>query len=93
MNCELCQLVAGDVKTRFYYRDKTCTIVDCLTCHIPMVVLNHHGPASNREKRLMKAVVNYVFGYESIRTEPRRIFDHEHYHIIGAKYRLKSRIK
>lgn len=86
MACELCQLVAGDIKTRLYYRNKTCTIVDCATCHIPMVVLNRHGSASEQEKRLMMATIDYLFDYESIRTEPRKIGDHEHWHIIGAKY-------
>jgi len=87
MACELCQLVAGDIKTRLYYKNKTCTIVDCATCLIPMVVLNHHGAATEQEKRLMMASINALFSYESIRTEPRKIPDHIHYHIIGAKYR------
>jgi len=84
--CELCDLVGGNIKTRFYYKNKTCTIVDCSTCHIPMCVLNHHGAASEVEKRLMMATVNYLFSYESIRTTPRKISDHEHWHLEGAKY-------
>ncbi len=86
MTCELCDLVSGNIRTRFYYRDKTCTIVDCSTCGIPMVVLNHHGQASDLEKRLMMADVKYLFIYESIRTEPRKIKDHEHWHLEGARY-------
>lgn len=87
--CELCDLVTGDIKTRLYYKNKTCTIVDCLTCGEgrPMVVLNHHGYASEGEKRLMMAVVDYLFEYQSIRTTPRRILNHEHWHLEGAKYR------
>ena len=86
--CELCKLVNGNIKTRFYYKNKICVIVDCLTCgpgHA-MVVLNHHGLANGEEKRLMMATVNYLFAYESIRYEPRKIADHEHWHIEGAKY-------
>lgn len=86
MACELCQLVAGDIKTRLYYKNKTCTIVDCATCLIPMVVLNHHGSATEQEKRLMMATIDALFEYESIRTEARRVPGHEHWHIIGAKY-------
>lgn len=86
MDCELCDLVAGNIKTRKYYRNKTCTIVDCLTCGVPMCVLNHHGLADEGEEHLMLAAINYLFEYQSIRTEPRKIRDHTHYHIIGAKY-------
>lgn len=86
MSCELCALVAGNIKTRKYYRNKTCTIVDCLTCGVPMCVLNHHGLADEQEKHLMMSVINYLFEYQSIRTEPRKIRDHTHWHIIGAKY-------
>lgn len=86
MGCELCDLVGGNVITRQYYRNKTCIIVDCATCHIPMAVIRHHGPASELEKRLMMAAINYLFEYKSIRTTPRKITDHEHWHIEGAKY-------
>ena len=85
--CELCNLASGDIKTRLYYKNKVCTIVDCLTCGIPMCVLNHHGSATEQEKRLMMAVINSLFEYESIRTTPRRILDHEHWHLEGASYR------
>lgn len=86
MACELCDLVAGDVKTRFYYKNKTCIIVDCLTCHIPMAVLAHHGAASEREKGLIMNAIESLFEYGSIRFTPRKILDHTHYHIEGARY-------
>jgi len=91
MQCELCQLVAGNIKTRLYYKNDVCTIVDCSTCSIPMVVLNHHGAADEHEKRLMMNAINTLFSYESIRTEQRKIpaigpDAHIHWHIEGAKY-------
>jgi len=84
MGCELCALVAGDTKTRLYYKDETCTIVDCLTCQVPMAVLSHHGSASKLESELMLEAVNLLFNYESIRTEPRRVPGHEHWHVLGT---------
>ena len=86
MDCELCDLVAGNIKTWKYYRNKTCTIVDCLTCGIPMCVLNHHGLADELEKRLMMSAINHLFKYQSIRTERIKIRDHEHWHLEGARY-------
>ena len=83
MACELCDLVAGDIKTRWYYKDKTCIIVDCLTCKVPMAVLNHHGPATAQEERLLEAVVHYLFPGATIRRDPRQIKDHVHWHILG----------
>lgn len=86
MACELCDLVAGDVKTRLYYKDKVCIIVDCLNCGIPMVVIRHHGSASDEEKRLMTNAINSLFTYQSIRTLPRHIPNHEHWHLEEAQY-------
>jgi len=45
VDCDLCRLAAGNIKTRFYYVE-----------------------------------------YESVREKPRKILDHEHYHIEGARY-------
>lgn len=82
MSCELCELVSGDVKTKKYYRDENCIIVDCLTCRIPMAVINHHGPAASREERLMEATIHHLFPGASIRKTPRKIKDHVHWHIM-----------
>jgi len=89
--CELCDLVTGDIKTRKYYRDKVCTAVDCLTCKVPMCVLNHHGTATPQEERQMEAVIHYLFPDATIRKEQRKIpatgpEAHIHWHILGAKY-------
>jgi len=86
MSCELCELVKGNIITKLWYRNDLATIVDCATCNIPMLVFNHCGEATERERRLALARVNALLEYESIRTAPRKVMDHEHWHIIGAKY-------
>lgn len=95
MTCELCDLVTNrNIITRHYYTDKTITIVDCKSCItklelgeiIPLVVFRHHGEATDLERRLAMVIVDYLFEYKSIRKEPRQIMDHEHWHVIGAKY-------
>lgn len=83
--CELCRLVDGEVKTRLYYRDDRVVIVDCLTCGIPMLVFGHHGETTDDEKRYALNIINQLFEYESIRTQARKIRDHEHWHIINGK--------
>ena len=85
-DCELCCLVAGDAKTRLYYRNKTCTIVDCIDCKVPMAVLNYHGPADVRDERIMENSIHYLFPDATIRKEMRKIKSHLHWHIIGGKY-------
>jgi hypothetical protein len=84
-SCELCKLVEGNIRTRKYYRDGNCIIVDCETCRVPMAVINHHGPASEREERLMTAVIHHVFPGASIRKEPRQIKNHVHWHVLVSK--------
>ena len=83
--CGLCQLVVKrKISTRHYYTNTLITIVDCKTCRIPMVVFNHHGPATEEERRQATGVIDTLFEYASIKKEPRKILDHEHWHIIGA---------
>ena len=80
--CELCRLAP---LTPRYYVDKEVVICDCLTCGIPMLVFRHHGEASEEERRRAMNTIDTLFEYEHIRREPRQIFDHEHWHIEGAK--------
>jgi len=84
MACELCALVAGDVKTGQCYRDKNCIIVDCLPCKVPMAVINHHGPATQQEERLMESAIHQLFPGAAIRKETRKIKDHVHWHVLRA---------
>ena len=84
-SCELCKLVEGKIKTKSYYRDSEFIIVDCLTCRIPMLVFKHHGQSDEGQRRRGLNAVDTLFEYKEIRKEPRSIFDHEHWHIYGAK--------
>lgn len=85
-NCELCRLVVKrKISTRHYYTNKIVTIVDCKTCGIPMVVFNRHGQMTEEERRLTMNVIDTLFKYASIRKKPRKILDHEHWHIIKAR--------
>lgn len=89
MDCELCDLVVKrKIVTRHYYTNSVITIVDCLTCgegH-PMLVFTHHGQATDEERRHATGVIDHLFEYESIRKEARKIMNHEHWHILGAKF-------
>lgn len=85
MNCDLCKFVEKEGSdTRLYYQNSVIKIVDCRDCLIPMVVFKRHGSATPRERRLAVAVINTLFEYENIRTQARKILDHEHWHIEGA---------
>lgn len=90
MKCELCLLVAGNFRTKVHYRNYLVTIVDCLTCNIPMLVFNHCGKATDNEKRQAENIIGELFTYSAIRKEARKIPDHEHWHIEGASYILDS---
>ena len=81
--CELCDLVEGYVPTHKYYSDSIITIVDCLTCGIPMITFNHHGEITEPEKHHAIADVGYLFLYDSIRTEQKKLKDHIHWHLSG----------
>jgi len=83
--CALCRLVNGEVRTRLYYKDSLCLIVDCDTCHIPMLVFRSHRDATPTEKALAENIIIDLFEFESIRTEQRKIKEHQHWHIEGAK--------
>lgn len=83
-DCPLCNLVQGDFKTRIYWVDDISVCVDCLTCGIPMVVIKRHS-AEMTEKELSHVMdkINLHFGDQiiKIRTFPRQIKDHAHYHV------------
>lgn len=90
VDCDLCKLVdEDDIKTRFYYKDEIVTIVGCLTHGDgnPIMVFNHHGDATEEERRHGQHIIDTLFEYTSIRKEPTEIFDHEHWHINGAVWK------
>lgn len=84
--CDLCKLVEKEgADTRLYFQNSVVKIVDCRDCQIPMVVFKRHGEATPRERWLAMAVIKELFECENIRTATRKILDHEHWHIEGAR--------
>lgn len=88
MTCELCDLTKrNDIKTKLYYRDSRVIIADCLTCGTPMLVFATHGFIGAEDRRHAKNIIGSLFKYDSIREEPRKTPQHQHWHIIGAELR------
>jgi len=51
-----------------------------------MVVFRRHGEASEYERAFVMTDIRYLFKYDSVRKKPRKVLDHEHWHIEGARY-------
>ena len=84
--CELCKL---EKCTHWYLATTTVTVLDCKTCHRPMVVLQRHTmePTPIEEAKMVQAltaVADLVYGPEKwyIRKKQRKIHDHLHYHAV-----------
>lgn len=84
--CDLCNLADGNTITTLYYQDNVVVVVDCSTHKIPMVVLNHHGEATEWELGYLEGIANSLFMFKNIRKEPGAIKDHAHFHLEGAVY-------
>ncbi len=85
MACKLCELIGGKVKTELYYWDDDVVIVDCEQYRIPMLVFKRHGSANREQKRYALNIIDTLFDHVGLRKTPRKIKDHEHWHIFGAK--------
>lgn len=91
-SCPLCPPI--EEKTTWHYEDQHVVVLDCDSCNVPMVVPKwRHGeifPIIHDAKDhilhgYMKGVVRGLFGPDvTIRTEPRDIRDHPHYHVEDA---------
>ncbi len=82
-----CPLCKAEHLTHLYYEDDTLWVADCLTCHIPMVVLKRHTskPFPTEQLSMIATLSDYaceVIGSRKfwIDTIPRQIKDHVHYH-------------
>lgn len=90
--CELCKLYNdNEILTKFYFKTTLITVVDCLTCKIPMAVFFEHGrePTEQESKEIERQCCEYFFVAENkeiaFRKTPRRIKNHTHWHIILKK--------
>jgi len=83
MGCELCTL---EKRTRWFYEDSEFIILECDTCHIPMIVWKYHGMnLTERKITYIKKLSEDLFGSQiTFREEQRKIKDHWHIHIEGA---------
>jgi len=84
-SCPLCRLIAGDIRTRLYHRDSRCVVVDCDTCRIPMLVFAQHGDVSDSDVQHALRVISRLFGHAHLRTSPRKIKCHPHWHILNGR--------
>ena len=80
MTCDLCVLKK---KTKWYFENKDFAIIDCETCHIPMVVWKHHGIKPDKKKvQEMQEKAKEIFGENiTFRMLMRKIPEHYHFHI------------
>lgn len=88
MDCELCKLVDGNIVTKKYYSNFLITVVDCKTCHTPIVVLNRHSlnPTNVELAEMITKAVEIgeeMFGKENYVADRKQrcIKDHLHWHI------------
>jgi len=83
--CPLCRLVKGKgIITRLYRQDHICMIVDCMNCHIPMVVFKHHREWDAEEVDHCMHMAAEEFGPKSfqLRWTRARVPAHPHFHVI-----------
>lgn len=94
--CPLCDIFLEpekNIKTKLYYPDidkvskSDFIIIECKTCHIPMVVVRDH--VTEISKSLWGRILYRTkkeFGYKiKLRCKPRTIKDHYHCHVIKPK--------
>ena len=66
-----------------WFEDGRVVVVDCKSCHVPMVVLKRHGVCAGcADVAYMVGVAGRVFPGCGIRYEMRSIRDHCHLHVI-----------
>jgi hypothetical protein len=91
--CELCDIfLKKNIKTKLYWPDSIdkiqnseFVIVDCQTCKIPMLVYRDHVTTITREAwgRILYRCKEIFGSGITLRSKPRRIFDHFHCHIVN----------
>lgn len=79
--CELCTI---QTKEKIYYVDESCIILDCETCHIPMIVSMKHTMIFSLGEiiHFIRCITEVFGGFVSLRMDQRKISDHFHAYII-----------
>ena len=88
MECPLCRLYhKGEIKTKFYHRDKLCIVVECESSHVPLLVPRFHdrNPNSSEMNHMvnllinLKEKLNWKWGYVDFINHS--VLDHFHIHL------------
>lgn len=89
VNCDLCNL---EMKTTWYKMNDKWAIIECETCHVPMIVYRPHGQLPtlrdlvdlcddlDKDMNLTTEIYDVIYTGR-LRTEQRRIKDHWHIHL------------
>ena len=82
--CELCNL---ERLTTWHHAHGLFVSCDCLTCGIPILIFRSHGPRTEEEhlEARIKIIEYYGKWLIKIRVKPRKVIDHEHWHIYLEK--------
>ncbi len=89
MECPLCKLADGDVRTYKWFEDKKWMIVDCLSCGRPLIIIKKHKKSLSLSEQIhLLKLVKMVFGYQNIKIASqhldktiRSIEEHWHAHV------------
>lgn len=84
LNCELCDLVKGDVKTKLHYQNDSLIVITCETDSLPMVVLKRHDMTISLAELTHILNITYTLfgGHVKLRINQMKIGDHLHWHIL-----------
>jgi len=82
VNCPFCPPI--EKKTKWYYEDDKVVILDCDTCHVPMLVLKRHGevPSPGERAELLRLCEKVFNRKVMFRGFMRRYPSHWHEHLI-----------
>lgn len=81
--CDLCKLIQRKAHTeKIFHEDVVCVVVNCRTCHVPMVVLKRHarGPLCTELDHMLQVVKDLKLK-GNIDFKQGTIKDHYHFHI------------
>jgi len=75
-----CPLCRAEKLSEWFFEDEVCYVCICVTCHLPMIVLRHHGKPSEQELEHLKCISKKVFPEKQWRGYARSIPMEQHFH-------------
>lgn len=83
MSCPLCK---PEKKTKWHYLNDKITILDCISCGIPMWIWNDHKTTLTKDEiSYGRSKCHQLFGKNIKFREPRTVLDHYHEHVLKIK--------